>query len=43
MNFQLSITIMIIFMQNIIFTLKLNTEMFNINVHINLTKMSNFF
>ena len=34
--------VMIISMQDIIFTLKLNTKMLNINICINLTKVSNF-
>ena len=35
--------IMIIFMQDVIFMLRLNIKMFNINVCINLMKMSSFF
>ena len=34
---------MIIFMQDIIFILRFNVKMFNINVYINLMKISNFF
>ena len=34
---------MIIFMQNVIFTLKLNVKMLDINVYINLIKVSSFF
>ena len=34
---------MIIFIQNIIFTLKFNVKMLDINVYVNLIKVSNFF